>query len=214
MGIPISVAMPVSNSNQGWDCLAVSRTKSMTQMTVPNPGWNCEIGVFEGDTWNLDNLHLDLRRKKRAIIFFPAVQIVEPWCCWSGIFGGRMVCSRMACHVWKLMQSWPVVLQWRFLAANAAALSLKKIAVEGTIRVKRKDRWLFDVVGFYLSVQWAGELIPEPHLWEQADYVYVFCLAWSIPTSSLSGVHHQQLVETFALPISQSGTSRTPNGLG
>ena len=65
-GIPISAAMPVSNSNQGWDCLlAVSRTKSMTQMTVPNPGWNCEIGVFEGDTWNLDNLDLDLRRKKR-----------------------------------------------------------------------------------------------------------------------------------------------------
>lgn len=61
-------------------------------------------------------------------------------------FGGRMVCSRMACHVWKLMQSWPVVLQWRCLAANAAALSLKKIAVEGTIRVKRKDRRLFDVV--------------------------------------------------------------------
>ena len=68
-GYTISAAMPVSNSNQGWDCLlAVSRTKSMTQMTVPNPGWNCEIGVLEGDTWNLDNLDLDLRRKKKATI--------------------------------------------------------------------------------------------------------------------------------------------------
>ena len=213
MGIPISVAMPVSNSNQGWDCLAVSRTKSMTQMTVPNPGWNCEIGVFEGDTWNLDNLHLDLRRTKKGQLFSNSSSD-----CWALVlliwhFSGRMVCSRMACHVWKPMQSWPVVLQWRFLAANAAALSLKKIAVEGTIRVKRKDRRLFDVVGFYQSVQLAGELIPEQHVWEQADSLCFF-LAWSIPTPSLSGVHHQQLLETFALPISQSGTAPTPNGLG